>query len=259
MTVQKISQTNHYAQIAKVFSSIRNLANTAAKTPSSSRADKQLKAKIGALLQKAHQLYYMANYKGLTAALSAGYRNDLETKFDDILATVRNQEYNPYEDNLYVKVEQAAPGVYSALQSYIPTGIAAQKPAPQPASERPVPGQPGYSTKPPQFQQPQLPNKQPWEYYESQTIPAPPGSQYNRIPAVNEPAPSEVGIAAPKRKEQPFTMPPAGIVPPARLAPPVQLPRTEEYPAPGQPLPPAKRSHARLIALLKLAKDVSNN
>ena len=215
---KKQAQSSGYQQITKLYNAIRRLAHFASKAPGDSEASQAIKGKVNNLLQDAHKLYYAATYQGLGKSTSAGFRNSIEEKLESLLSFVRQQEYNPYENSVYSIVENAAPAILTMLNHYVPTDIAAQKELPKAQPKAPtglVPGQPGYSSAPPRHNV-SLPEKAPWEYYEKESYPAPPGYT-GRVPA--GPEPEDIGAA--KKQEKPFAWPPAGIIPPASLTEPL--------------------------------------
>lgn len=209
-----------YAQISNLFRSIQRLAFSTGQTFSKSPEEKEALRKIKDLFQTAHRLMYTSTNYGITENTAASFKETLEQKLDSVAAYIRAQDYNPYEDNLYVLAEKELPAVYSALGQYSPSSMPAQKPT----------------------QTMELPGMEitPDNVLDMPEMTVTPGE--------------DVGAGKEKKQEDGgYYMGPVPNLGPAQLAPPVKLPRSEPYPAPGDDLPPAKSSHYNLDVLVNFA------
>lgn len=204
---------SHFNQIKNLYKNVRNLAAAA-------KNDAELSKLTQSMLSDANRLLYNAARHGLTASFSAGYRNKIDAKLDE----VKRVAGNPYVDErVSERVMTAAGPVTIALNAYIPESMPAQMPKTQaPARESGSrPGEPGYDPSPKKFDEPKFPKTEPYPVAGEDVFPGP-----NRPKDMTTPAPADVGVAR-ERQTIDLTQPPKpGIVPESQVR--GLLPKTPE-------------------------------
>lgn len=247
---------DHYKQIGAIYRAIQNVMGAISRAKASDgTSDPQVQEQASHLNYLIRRLLYNANLYGLSSKTSSHYGNEIKRGIDQLLSYVRGR--NPYAD-INIMVGEAAESAQKAMQGYRPQAIPAQRPRKDVTFEPET-----ITAKPPREKTPeqelaQVERRQRMEQgrigpgetlytgKSPETIPAPPGSSYERIPAVEVP-PIGVGRPAPPEESIDLTDLP-------RLSPKsdIKFPRTERYPGPGETLT-VKYQNLRLQELKKLS------
>jgi hypothetical protein len=232
----KIADFNSYSQILALQKAISAL-QAALK---SKDADPNVSKNISAAIKNVNVLASMAGKYGITAPLSARYRNEINSNIEKIESALSN--INPYTD-FAKNLNQVIPGIKSALDSYIPTNIAAQEQSDTSVHPGKITPVERVKTNPLDVATNEE-NKDKWTLNNDQPTKADP------IDAVNS-APS--GQAATTQPKIPFNTSP--VKPVERVNPNIFHKGPEEVPAPGEPIG-AKSSSERIEQLKKFAAKV---
>jgi len=231
----KVADFNSYSQILNLQKAIAVL-QAALK---SKDADPNVSKNIYSAIRSANTLASIAGKYGITAPLSARYRNEINSKIEQVESALT--EINPYTD--FAKVlNQSLPSIKSALNAYVPTNISAQEQATSPQTSVKAPERATF--------------KFPEDVSSNWTLkPGEEASNVDPIGAVVSNPPSNPSGEAAKVQEPkvPFHMP--GVKTPERVNPNIFPKTPEEVPAPGEPIG-AKSSAKRIESLKKLANKV---
>lgn len=231
-----VAQSSPYGQIKALHNAVSNVWSAlfrAKKTDGSSdsSAEKLTKELYGL----ANRMLYNADKYGLTASTSAGFAGSIENKLDELLDYLAGA--NPYADSTTM-TQSAAQSAKQVMESFLPRSLPPQKKeessklAPTTKDET---GEEAFA-RVQRMQEAErsglLGGDVVGKGKTGPTIPAPPGSGFSRIPAVDVPKTPEVGIAFPKESpaKKPSFIPgqnPFAPVPSASLGPSVELPKSE--------------------------------
>ncbi len=243
-----LAQASPYSQVIALQRAMANvwLALSRAKRTDGS-SDPKAEKLARELYGVANRMLYNANKYGLTASTSAGFARSVESKLDALLEHLAGQ--NPYAD-VVTMTQDAASSAKRVMESFLPRSLPAQKKeeikdAPKPEPKKEETGE-GAMARIRQMQDAERMSLKP-----ESTIPAPPGSGFSRIPAVD--VVPEAGIAYPKESPKPTSKPfvpgrhPFAPVPEAGLGSNVELPKTG-------PEAELAKWQARIETFVKLAK-----
>jgi len=119
----KIAELSHYQEIValqKAISGLQGAINTAAQAKS---ADRMVNTMVSALTSKINTLVNMVYNYGITAPVSAKYRNEIAAKVKQLNTYVSHSNSNPYDNSVYTLVANALGPVDSSIAAYNPVNV----------------------------------------------------------------------------------------------------------------------------------------